>query len=62
MMCGGATSYDRGESLFEFILSTNLYVANVEEEYKYVGPHFVKHTRLNTFNGTKYSGIRMESS
>jgi len=29
---------DRGESLLDFILSTNLYIANVEEEHTFVGP------------------------
>jgi len=35
---GSSDINDRGESLLDFILSTNLYIANVEAEHTFVGP------------------------
>jgi len=44
---------DRGESLLDFILSTNLYIANVGEEHTFVGP-----TSSNVLDITLVKGQR----
>jgi len=55
---GSSDINDRGESLLEFILSTNLYVYRKRWGGTHLRrPYLVKRARYNACKGTKYFGL-----